>query len=103
MNSVLNLPDGQGSDFLGGNSNYRRTVINDCSSIFFRLVGMTFGLVHARYSSPKWQAVKLTFFAPILRHQPQRALVLKKRADTGSLNLACRPFLSRRAGREILE
>ena len=25
---------------------------------------MTFGLVHASYSFPKWQAVKLTFFAP---------------------------------------
>ena len=25
---------------------------------------MTFGLVHASYSLPKWQAVKLTFFAP---------------------------------------
>ena len=28
------------------------------------LVEMTCGLVHARYSLPKWQAVKLTFFAP---------------------------------------
>ena len=42
---------------------------------------MTFGLVHARYSSPKWQAVKLTFFALILRHQPQRALVLNKKGE----------------------
>ena len=25
---------------------------------------MTFGLVHADYSLPEWQAVKLTFFAP---------------------------------------
>ena len=25
---------------------------------------MTFGLVHASYSLPEWQAVKLTFFAP---------------------------------------
>ena len=25
---------------------------------------MTCGLVHASYSLPKWQAVKLTFFAP---------------------------------------
>ena len=25
---------------------------------------MTCGLVHAGYSLPKWQAVKLTFFAP---------------------------------------
>ena len=27
---------------------------------------MTFGLVHASYSLPEWQAVKLTFFAPWL-------------------------------------
>ena len=30
----------------------------------FRLVEMSFGLVHASYSLPKWQAVKLTVFAP---------------------------------------
>ena len=28
------------------------------------LVEMTFGLVHASYSLPELQAVKLTFFAP---------------------------------------
>ena len=28
------------------------------------LVEMTCGLVHASYSLPEWQAVKLTFFAP---------------------------------------
>ena len=28
------------------------------------LVEKTCGLVHARYSLPKWQAVKLNFFAP---------------------------------------
>ena len=27
---------------------------------------MTFGLVHASYTLPEWQAVKLTFFAPCL-------------------------------------
>ena len=27
-----------------------------------------FSLVHASYSLPKWQAVKLTFFAPCMRH-----------------------------------
>ena len=45
-------------------SNYRRTVNNPAHQIFFGLVEMTFGLVHASYSLPKWQAVKLTFFAP---------------------------------------
>ena len=29
---------------------------------------MTCGLVHASYSLNKWQAVKLTFFAPRIRH-----------------------------------
>ena len=29
---------------------------------------MTFGLVHANYSLPDWQAVKMTFFAPCLCH-----------------------------------
>ena len=32
---------------------------------------MTCGLVHARYSLPKWQAVKQTFFAPCLLKAPQ--------------------------------
>lgn len=30
----------------------------------FRLVEMSFGLVPASYSLPKWQSVKLTFIAP---------------------------------------
>ena len=65
VNSVLNFfncPTGKGS-FLG-NSNYRRTVINPAHQIFFWLVKKTLGLVDARFSLPKWQAVKLTFFAP---------------------------------------
>ena len=33
VNSVINLPDGQ-VNFLGGNSNYRRTVINPAHQIF---------------------------------------------------------------------
>ena len=37
VNSVLNLPDGQ-VIFLGGNSNYRRNVINPAQSIFSRPV-----------------------------------------------------------------
>ena len=62
VNSVINLPDGQ-VNFLGGNSNYRRTVNNPAHQTFGGLVEMTFGLVHASYSLPKRQAVKLTFFA----------------------------------------
>ena len=34
------------------------------NQIFWGLVDMTFGLVHASYSLLEWQAVKLTFFAP---------------------------------------
>ena len=32
--------------------------------MFLGLVEMTFGLVHASFSLPKWQALKMTFFAP---------------------------------------
>ena len=53
----------------GGDSHYRRTVIITHQKYFnFRRVEMTSnGLVHARYSLLKWQAVKLTFFAPCYR------------------------------------
>ena len=37
VNSVLNLPN-QEVIFWGGNSNYRRTVINPAHQIFFKLV-----------------------------------------------------------------
>ena len=55
------------SEVLGGNSNYR-TVINPAHQkfFFFRQVWMTLGQVHDTYSLPKWQAVKLTFFAPCM-------------------------------------
>ena len=60
--SILNLPDGQ-MNFWGGNSNYRRPVTNAHQNFFFGLVEMTFGLLHASYSLPECQAIKLTFFA----------------------------------------
>ena len=63
VNSVLNLPDKQ-VNFFGENSNYRGNVINPAHQILGGLVEMTFGLVHASYSLPEWQAVKLTSFAP---------------------------------------
>ena len=51
--SVLNLPDGK-NEFLGGNSNYRRTVTNAHHNFFFfGLVEMTFGLICASYSLPE--------------------------------------------------
>ena len=63
VNFVLNLPDGQ-VKFLR-NSNYRRTVKSTLLiKKFWGLVEMTFGLVYAGLSLPKWQAVKITFFAP---------------------------------------
>ena len=69
VNSVFNLPDGQ-VNFLGGNSNYKKTVINPAREILGGggggLVEMTFRLVHSSYSLPEWQAVKLTFFAPCM-------------------------------------
>ena len=36
VNSVLNLPDARASDFLGADSNYRRTVINPGNQFFLR-------------------------------------------------------------------
>ena len=66
VNSVINLPNGQ-VNFLAGNSNYRRNVINPAHQILGGLVEMTFMLVHASYSLPEWQAVKLTFSAPCFK------------------------------------
>ena len=53
---------------------------------------MTCGLVHANYSLPEWQAIKLTFFAPCLCYtifrkddvdnQSQYTEWLKKYEDT---------------------
>ena len=63
VTSVLNLPDGQ-VNFLK-NSNYRRTVKSVLLiKMFLGLVKMTFGVVYASFSFPKWQAFKMTFFAP---------------------------------------
>ena len=64
---VLNSSDGQVL-FLG-----KFKFQKDCNQCckpkrVLGLVEMTVGLVHASYSLPKWQAVKLTFFAPCMRH-----------------------------------
>ena len=59
VNSVFNLPDGQVIFFR--NSNNRRTVK---SILLIKLFEMTSGLVNASFSLPKWQAVKMIFFAP---------------------------------------
>ena len=62
VNSVDNSPDRQ-VKFLG---KFKLQKCNQfCwSAILWRLVEMTFGLVHHSKNLPKWQAVKLTFFAP---------------------------------------
>ena len=65
-----------------GNSNYRRTVINPAIG----LVEMTCGVVHASYSLPEWQAVKLTFFAPCMRISKSPGMIFKIR----KLNLAAK-------------
>ena len=60
---VLNLPDGQ--VFVFGKFKLQKDCNQSCKSKrVLGLVERTFGLVHANYTLPKWQAVKLTFFAP---------------------------------------
>ena len=48
---------------------------------------MTCGLVHASYSLPEWQAVKLTFFAPCSRSvgQTGKKYISAKRLGIGGL------------------
>ena len=55
VNSVVNLPDGQNN-----------CEINLLIKTFFGLVEMIFGLVNVSFSLPKWQAVKMNFFAPCM-------------------------------------
>ena len=70
MNSVLNLPDVQVRLF--EEFKLRKELCNQSCFIiktFLGLVEMNFGLVNAIHSLPKWQAVKLTFFAPCMRSE----------------------------------
>ena len=63
VNSVLNLPDGQVNFF--GKFKLQTDCNQSCQSKrVLGLVEVTRGLVHASYSLPEWQSVKLTFFAP---------------------------------------
>ena len=51
--------------FCGGKFKLQKVCNQSCQSKrVLGLVEMTFELVHANYSLPEWQAVKLTFFAP---------------------------------------
>ena len=63
VNSVLNLPDGQIKYF--EEFNLQKTVKPILFiKKFWELVEIMFGLVNANFSLAKWQAVKMTFFAP---------------------------------------
>ena len=92
VNSVFNLPDAQVM-FLR-NLNNRRTV----KSImlvkkFLGLVEMTSGLVNASFRLPKWQAVKMIFFAPWSLH-PRRmelANILSERLRSPEIVLSIYP------------
>ena len=63
VNSVINLPDGQ-VNFFEEFKLQKNCEINLLIKTFFGLVEMIFGLVNVSFSLPKWQAVKMTFFAP---------------------------------------
>ena len=67
VNSVLNLPDGQVKIFEEFKL-HKNCVINPAYQNILGLVEVNFGLVHASYSLPEWQPVKLTFFAPWMLH-----------------------------------
>ena len=65
VNSVLNLPDGPVNVF--GKFKLQTDCNQSCQSKkVLGLVEVSRGLVHARYTLPEWQAVKLTFFAPLM-------------------------------------
>ena len=65
VNSVVNLPDGQ-VKYSEQFNLHKNCEINSAHQNIWGLVEMTFGfsLVNASYSLPKWQGVKMTFFAP---------------------------------------
>ena len=60
--SVLNLPNRQ-LKLVGEFKLQKNCEINSARQNFLGLGEMTFGLVYASLSLPKWQAVKMTFFA----------------------------------------
>ena len=63
VNSVINLPDGQVT-FFEEFKLQKNCEINLFIKTLFGLVEMIFGLVNVSFRLPKWQAVKMTFFAP---------------------------------------
>ena len=63
VNSVINLPDGQ-VNFFEEIKLQKNCEINLLIKTFWGLVEMIFGLVMLASACPKWQALKMTFFAP---------------------------------------
>ena len=63
VSSVINLPNGQGK-FFEEFKLQKYCQINLLIKTFLGLVEMLFGLVNFSFNLPKWQAVKMTSFAP---------------------------------------
>ena len=68
VNSVINLPDGR-VNFVEEFKLQKNCEINLLIKAFLGLVEMIFGLVYVSFSLPKWQAVKMFFFAPCFVEQ----------------------------------
>ena len=77
VNSVINLPDRQ-EMFFEESKLQRNCEINLLIKTFLGPVEMMFGLVNVSFSLPKWQVVKVTFFAP---------WTLNSSLRTGNLNV----------------
>ena len=60
VNSVLNLPDGHVMFF----EEFKLTKSCGINSACQKAFEMMFGFVNVSFSLPKWQAVKMIFFAP---------------------------------------
>ena len=63
VNSVINLPDGL-VNFFEEFKLKKNCEINLLIKMFLGLGEMIFGLVNVSFSSPEWQALKMTLFAP---------------------------------------
>ena len=64
-NSFINLSDGQ-MKFFEEFKLQKNCEINLLIKTFLGLVEIMFGLVNVSFSLPKWQAVKMIFFAPCI-------------------------------------
>ena len=68
VNCVINLPNGQVKLFEEFKLQ-KNCEINLLMNTFLGLVEMMFGILNVSFSLPKWQAVKMTFFAPCLEEK----------------------------------